>query len=247
MHCYRVIVHAHSLWSYDGTKTLGELSRLFSPFANILMMTEHSQRFSASRFKEYQDECSDASTQSLRILPGMEYSTEKNEIHILTWGINEYLGEELRVETILAKVAQAKGVAILAHPGRREIWKKYDHTWTNNLYGIELWNRKTDGLSSSRHAEKLLQITKLNAIASLDFHEKNQIYPLYNILRSNRPISEMTNSQIIELIRSTTLYPRFAGLPIDSRKSQFARKLLSVCERIDDISLPIRRMLKMYF
>ncbi len=212
----RIVMHAHSTWSYDGHWSVEKLACTVSRFgAHVLMMTEHSQRFDHTRLEDYLAECRAASSSRIRVIPGIEYSTPKNETHILTWGVNEYLGEELAVDDILDAVALANGIAVFAHPNRRDVWKKFDPAWAQKLYAMEAWNRKSDGIAPSEPALKLIADHGLAPVVSLDFHRGRQLYPLYNLLDAPDDLLSRDDEAIIELIRTSRLEPRFIGLPMD--------------------------------
>ena len=65
------------------------------------MMTEHDQGFSADRFADYRAACAAASTPRCRLIPGIEYSSPENDVHILTWGMEGYLAEYRPVQETL--------------------------------------------------------------------------------------------------------------------------------------------------
>lgn len=221
---WRVVVHAHSDWSYDGHWRVGKLARTVSRFgAHILMMSEHSQKFDSSRLAEYRAECAAASTSTMRVIPGIEYSSPGNEIHILTWGLREYLGEEVPVDEILDAITHANGVAIFAHPSRRDVWKSFDPAWARRLDAMEIWNRKSDGLARSEAAWRLIQQHNLAPVASLDFHRLRQLFPLYNVLEAPADLMSLPNEAMLEAIKSKGLEPRFLGMPVDGSNRNSAR------------------------
>ena len=175
----RVVLHCHSTWSYDGHWELPAIARLFGALgADAVMMTEHDQGFSADRFTEYRAACAEASTPRCRLIPGIEYSSPENDVHILTWGMAGYLAEYRPVQETLEGVSDAGGVAVFAHPARREAWRLYDPAWTPLLSGLEIWNRKTDGVAPGIEALKLQAETGLPATVGVDFHRWRHYWPL---------------------------------------------------------------------
>jgi hypothetical protein len=50
--------------------------------------------------------------------------------------------------------------------------------WVKYLLGIEVWNRKTDGWSPSREAQKLILQSGALPIVGLDFHSAKQLFPM---------------------------------------------------------------------
>lgn len=177
----RAVLHAHSTWSYDGSWDLSAIARLFGRMgASVVMMSEHDTGFDPGRFGDYRAACAAASTQGCTLVPGIEYSSPDNDIHILTWGLDRFLAEHRPVAETLARVAEAGGVAIFAHPVRRDAWARFDPDWVPHLAGIELWNRKSDGIAPGARARALLAQTGLAATTGVDFHRAKQIYPLGN-------------------------------------------------------------------
>lgn len=176
----RVVMHAHSTWSYDGRWSLERLARMYGKLgADALMMSEHDTGFDLSRFGEYRAACSKASTERCTLVPGIEYSSPDNDVHVLTWGLEEFLGEHRPVLDTLRDVRALGGVSILAHPVRRKAWQQIQPEWFELLDGIELWNRKSDGISWGVEALSLLRDSGLPAFVGHDFHRLRQIWPLY--------------------------------------------------------------------
>ena len=90
----RAVLHAHSSWSYDGHWPLPEIARLYGRFGiRAVMMTEHDSGFDPASFQAYRAACAEASTSRCTLIPGIEYSSPDNDIHILTWGLQEFLAE----------------------------------------------------------------------------------------------------------------------------------------------------------
>lgn len=172
-------MHVHSTWSYDGR---WELERIASAFSNrgynLLLMTEHDLGFSEERRRQHRDACRRASTERLLIIPGIEYSDPSNTIHVLVWGDVPFLGENQETTGMLERAAARGGVCVLAHPSRRAAWKVFRTEWLKWLAGIEVWNRKTDGWSPSREAQKLISQTHASPLVGLDFHSAKQFFPL---------------------------------------------------------------------
>ena len=70
------------------------------------------------------------------------------------------------------------GVAVFAHPIRRDAWKRFEPEWAPLLSAIELWNRKSDGVSWGSEALELIRKTGLPAAVGQDFHRMRHFYPL---------------------------------------------------------------------
>ena len=148
--------HVHSELSYDGSYTLEALSDKFSRAGyRVLLMTEHDRGFSPERLRQLREMCGAASTSDLLVIPGIEYSDASNQVHILVWGDVPFLGENLPTTETLRGVKEAGGVAVFAHPFRRNAWQRFEPSWGEALAGIEVWNRKYDGFAPNRIAQEL--------------------------------------------------------------------------------------------
>jgi hypothetical protein len=200
--------HIHSDWSYDGKWPLRRLAVEFGRRDyGALLMTEHDRGFTQARLLEYREACAAASSERLLIVPGIEYSDADNVVHILVWGAIPFLGEALPTAELLEKVKDAAGIAVMAHPSRKEAWKRFESQWASKLLGIEIWNRKTDGWAPSKTATPLGEGNSLLQFVGLDFHTQRQFFPLATELDIESPITE--TSVLAELksggFRSTAL------------------------------------------
>lgn len=243
MSMHRVVLHLHSNWSYDASWPLAKLARLFGRGgAHLLMMTEHSQEFDWRRWSDYVAECEAASANGARVLPGIEYSTPGNTMHILTWGLKRYLGEELPADDILAAVTEDGGLAILAHPTRRSVHRSFEEGWAQSLYAVEVWNRKTDGLAPATGAIELVRTHGLNPVVAVDFHRVNQAYPLYNVLSADIDLARASDDEVIAAVRGAPMRPRFLGLPIDEGRSALSRATINACRGFRGAMSPILKL-----
>lgn len=202
----RVVLHAHSTWSYDGHWDLPRIARTYGALGvDAVMMTEHDTGFAPDRFGEYRAACAAASTARCRLIPGIEYSSPENDIHILTWGLTGFLAEHRPVAETLHAVAEAGGAAIFAHPVRRRAWAAFDPAWVPHLSGIELWNRKSDGVTWGREAARLIRDTGLPATLGQDFHRARHVWPLTMTLP--RPQGDL-EAGLVTALRAGAMTPQ---------------------------------------
>jgi hypothetical protein len=205
--------HMHSEWSYDGSWTLDDLAAEFSRRGfSVLLMTEHDRGFTPEQLREYRTACARASSDKMLVVPGIEYSDAENVIHILTWGDVPFLGENQPTQKILDEVKSAGGVAVMAHPSRKEAWKFFDPGWTAGLLGIEVWNRKTDGWSPSAKAGPLVKATGAVEFVGMDFHARKQIFPLAMGLSVK---GEVTEESVLKCLRARRCAARAFGMPLN--------------------------------
>jgi hypothetical protein len=220
--------HVHSEWSYDGSWSLQALSDKFSRRGDrILLMTEHDRGFTTQRFAEYRAACAKASSSKMLVVPGMEYSDDANRIHVLVWGV-PFLGEGLPTREMLEKVRIADGVAVLAHPSRKDAWQSFELYWADRLVGIEAWNRKYDGWAPSKTSPGLLQSGDAIPFVGLDFHSDKQFFPLAMALDLNDGVTE---EGVLECLRSRRCSARVFGFPLGHHLLRTTLPVLRVAER----------------
>lgn len=231
--------HVHSNWSYDGSWSLEALAAEFARRGyRVVMVTEHDRGFTESRQLRHREACAQASSEKILVLPGIEYSDASNLVHILVWGPVPFLGEGLPTSALLNAVKTSNGVAVLAHPSRRGAWKSFDPAWAENLLGIELWNRKTDGWAPSRQAAPLLKSTGVLPFVGMDFHEQRHLFPLTMMLELSLPVSEHS---VLDCLRSRHCCAHAFGVPaaglflsmssVVLNSAEWSRRILARCYR----------------
>lgn len=223
------VCHVHSSWSYDGSWSLKDLAAKFrSRGHRIVMMTEHDRGFTESRLAEYREACAEASSEEILVVPGIEYSDVDNRVHVLVWGRVPFLGENLPTTEMLTGVQKANGIAVLAHPARKHVWKTFDPEWTQYLLGIELWNRKYDGWAPNDHVKDLLQREGAAPFVGLDFHTERQSFPLGMALQMEAAVEE---DAIVDCFRAKRCHPLSFGRPITEGLVRTALPALKIAER----------------
>lgn len=225
----QAVAHLHSEWSYDARLSLTELASIFADRgARVLLMTEHDRGFTARRWREYRDACAAASSEKILLVPGIEYSDGENRVHVLVWGVSDFLGEGLPTTEMLSEAGSANGVAVLAHPSRKQAWQCFQPEWSTQLLGIEIWNRKYDGWAPGPDAPQLLRKAGAVPFAGLDFHTERQIFPLTMALEIEGECSEGT---VLNCLRSRGCSPRAFGAPLEQYILGPAMPVLRMAER----------------
>jgi hypothetical protein len=236
--------HIHSEWSYDAKWSLRDLAAEFARRGyRVLLVAEHDRNFSELRFQQHRSACADASSGDLLVVPGIEYSDAGNLIHVLTWGMASFIGEGLPTGQLLAEVRANNGVAVLAHPARRKAWLSYDCSWSTYLVGIEIWNRKYDGWAPSPVATTLLRGTDLVPFASLDFHERNQLFPLSMQLDISGPITE---DSVVNCIRARRCRATAFSQPAEKFLTGSQRFIFPPMEKIRRSAASVYRSIKRF-
>lgn len=223
------VCHVHSEWSYDGSWSLADLATKFSQRGcRVLMMTEHDRGFTAERFKQYRRACSEASSEKILVVPGIEYSDATNRVHVLTWGTGPFLDENLPTAAMLGAVHEGQGIAVLAHPSRKDAWQAFASHWADKLLGIEIWNRKYDGWAPSGTAPELLMRSGAIPFVGLDFHTERQTFPLTMALNID---SEVTEAAVLDCLRARRCEAHAFGAPLDRDLLRKALPVMRVAER----------------
>ena len=209
----RVALHNHSLWSYDGRWELAKIARFFGAMGfDAVMMSEHDTGFDPDSYDAYRAACAAASTDRCKIIPGIEYSSPDNRIHVPVWGVPRFLGEHREITATLQDVRAAGGVAIFAHPVRKDAWEAFDPAWVPYLSGIELWNRKSDGIAPGVKAREMIAATGLAPTVGCDFHRLRNFYPLS--MRMAGAAAEISEEMLVEALRQGALKPHVFGAPL---------------------------------
>jgi predicted metal-dependent phosphoesterase TrpH len=189
MSAARGLIHVHSSYSYDCEIPLMRIRELAQQRQyRFVLQTEHSNELTREEFLAYRDEARALSDSEFLLVPGIEYSSEDNRIHILTFGPEEFW-EELRLfplergVELLDRVHEAGGVAILAHPERASALERLPQELLARLDGIEVWNYKTDRTGPSPAALELLQRWREAGregfgTAGLDLHREKDLLPV---------------------------------------------------------------------
>ncbi|HEY5990631.1 MAG TPA: hypothetical protein VIV12_30195 [Streptosporangiaceae bacterium] len=222
----RAAAHVHSAWSDDAFWPLSRIAATFARLRySVVLMSEHSRGFSAAKWLEYIEACEDHSNERVTLVPGIEYGDEDDVVHIPVWGRVPFFGEAPRTTTLLAEVAEAGGTAVWAHPWRRDAWRRFDPTWSQRLAGIEVWNRKYDGIAPNPYSVELSRRHETRSFVALDFHTRRQLFPLSLALRVERhprPPAAPTSIQpppvsvddVYAALRAGRFSPRAFGLPL---------------------------------
>ena len=223
--------HIHSSWSYDGSWTLEALAFKFRAQGHqVLLMTEHDRGFTEDRFQQFRRACAAASSDQMLVVPGIEYSDADNRVHVLVWGLSSFLGESLPTNQMLDQVAAANGVAVLAHPSRRNAWKSFEPHWADRLVGIEAWNRKYDGWAPGKDASALLgAVAESIPFVGLDFHTARQSFPLAMALTVNH--ANLTEESVVNCIRARECYPKVFGRALTDSVFCKSKPLLIAAEQ----------------
>lgn len=221
----RAAAHIHSEWSNDASWPLSRIAATFGRCRyGVVLMSEHSVGFSQAKWQEYVEACAAASTERVTLVPGIEYGDDDDVVHIPVWGQVPFFGEAPRISALLAKVSEAGGTAVWAHPWRRDAWRRFDPSWRQHLTAIEVWNRKYDGIAPNHRSVELSRRQDARAFVSLDFHTGRQLFPLSLALRLDDSQSEddrrepdpaISPEDVFSALEAGRFSPRAFGMPLE--------------------------------
>jgi hypothetical protein len=209
----RAAAHVHSEWSDDGSWSLRDIATTFARLGHdVVLMSEHSRGFSAAKWQEYIDACGEASNERVLLVPGIEYGDEDDVVHIPMWGPVPFFGDAQPIGRLLAEASDAGGIAMLAHPWRRDAWQRFEPSWLDHLIAVEVWNRKYDGVAPSRDAIALAKRLGTRPTVALDFHTRRQLFPLTLRLSVD---AALTVTAIHDALATGRWSPRLLGVPLN--------------------------------
>lgn len=170
------IIHIHSLYSYDGIKSMEEIKKTFKDIGvNFIIFTEHIEKLNDFEMTSFISECKSLSENDFIIIPGFEFKCENIEILGLNISKNfKYSG----LEELISQIQKNGGLAILAHPHKYVINNSIFSS-LEKLDGVEVWNLRYDGFSPRVNNIILLKKLRLNknnifAYVGLDYHNDLQ-------------------------------------------------------------------------
>lgn len=186
----RAAAHLHSEWSDDASWPLEKMVEAFTKRrCDVLLMCEHSRGFTDAKWSRYVEACAKASTADVLVVPGIEYNDADNVVHVPVWGDVPFLGETPDIGEVLARAEREDGIAVFAHPWRRDAWRRFDPAWAKRLTAVEIWNRKYDGWAPNREALRYSKELGVPGFVSLDFHTARQFFPLAMELALDGPVT----------------------------------------------------------
>jgi hypothetical protein len=125
-------------------------------------------------------------------------------------------------------IYEHKGVAILAHPKRKSAMNDFGPIWGEVLLGIEIWNRKEDGLTFSQEALKLMKENSLLPFMGLDFHNARQIFPFWIKIKTEYPLR---HENILLSLKNRDNTPIILGIPMKWILNKFFINITVIAEK----------------
>jgi predicted metal-dependent phosphoesterase TrpH len=230
----RVLLHNHSTWS-DGKMSLDAVVRLGERLdAAAIVMSEHDYHFTHDKWDSYVEACSAASTGKCQLIPGIEYSSPDDRLHVLAVGSSKFHGARNDILETLTAVRESNGANILAHPLRKKAVEAVTKETLDLLDAIEIWNRKADGLAPVKDHVFFAKDHRLAMTLGMDLHTYRQAFPMWNEIETDS--KRLTGPLIATAIKEQKIVPAciFGKIGPDVDGSMIIRLLNSaeMCRRL---------------
>jgi hypothetical protein len=137
--------HVHSTYSWDGCHPLPELAAfLRGQGLDFVLMSEHDRGLTHSTLAHFVRECQTLSDDRFLIIPGIEYETSPDFVHLLAYNTSRLILAHDAAQLARA-IRREGGLAVLAHPHWRDGFRHVTAETLALVHGWEIWNGKADG------------------------------------------------------------------------------------------------------
>jgi len=226
----RLAAHIHSAFSDDCDWELLRISRQLRALGyDGALVCEHDRTMTHAKWRDVMQACDSASQSGFLLIPGIEYQDPTHVLHVPVYGSIPYLGRSRDVEDVIDHAQAYGGISVLAHPARRSAYQRFDEAWCPKLTGIEVWNRKYDGLRPNAWAVDIAREFGLQRFVSLDYHGPRQLFPLAIHVEIPGPVSA---NAVLEAIRLRGVQPRVLGMDPESALDGTLGKLTATAEKV---------------
>lgn len=186
----RVLAHAHSTWSHDGSIALSAYPSIAHRIgANVVLLSEHEESgWDDARYEAYVRACEALSTRGVRLIPGLEF--RQDGYHLLCYGLRALPRRPSTVEALAADVHRQGCRLALAHPGKYR-WR-IPPAILRAVDAIEIWNSKWiyDGAAGPHPASLRLAFGKHDLFGQ-DVHKPKHLSSLLLVIDGQDPIEEI--------------------------------------------------------
>ncbi|MGX1793229.1 PHP domain-containing protein [Microbacterium sp. NPDC055312] len=180
MSALRLAPHIHSSFSDDSDWPLTRLVRVLRAAGfDGALVCDHDRTMDAELWTRVQQECDRLGDETgFLLVPGIEYQDPDHVVHMPVFGRAAFYGRSPLIDDLVRQARADGAAAIFAHPRRRDAWQHFDPAWAAHLSGMEVWNRKYDGVRPNEWALQQAEQHRLAATVALDWHGTRQLYPL---------------------------------------------------------------------
>jgi hypothetical protein len=174
----RILAHAHSDWSHDGTFTLEEWVRhARERRIDAVLLSEHEETgWTPGKYADYAAACRAASTNEVSLVPGIEFS--QDGFHVLCYGLEHFPPRPSTAAELAGAVREQGCWLCLAHPGKYG-WH-HPAPLVEAADAVEVWNSKWiyDG-NLGPHPASLKLAAGKRLFAGQDVHKVKHFSPLF--------------------------------------------------------------------
>lgn len=180
MKVLKLAPHIHTCASDDSDWSLERLVTVLSRVGfNGALVCDHDRTMDEQRRQHLVADCDRVGDDSgFLLVPGVEYQDEDHIVHLPVFGRAPFYRRSPDIGEVITHARENGAAAFFAHPSRRDAWRRFDPAWAGGLAGIEVWNRKYDGVAPNRWALATARECGLLASVALDWHGPRQMYPL---------------------------------------------------------------------
>lgn len=250
MKTLRLAPHIHTEASDDSSWSLSRLVKVLSCAGfHGMLVSDHDRTMDADRWKRLQADCDRvADLHDFIIVPGVEYQDPDHIVHIPVFGRMSFDHRSPDIGQLLVRAHDHGAAAIFAHPKRRDAWERFSPDWAQHLAGIEVWNRKYDGVSPNTWAQKTAAELGLLPTVALDWHGPRQLFPLAIHVPVPAPGSNVERSEaVVASIVSGAARATALGVDVTRLHRGPVGALLRSSERIRQLAAPRIRRLESLF
>jgi len=214
------LLHVHSSFSYDSRSDLADIAATARRHGfGCVLMSEHNNRMDDQQMAAFVRRCEDLSDDRLLIVPGLELAFDSNRVHLLAYGIRQFMASadpQCTFQSLVQSVREAGGLAVLAHPSHRQAIERLTAADLQELSGIEVWNVKNGNRFCPTGCDlRLLQQMRARGetmfgFAGVDWHHLNNFEPLVTRVEA----ATLTPQSILQALRNGhfTVRGRFVSL-----------------------------------
>lgn len=229
MRTYRFASHIHSAWSDDSDWGLERISRVLSRLGfHGALIADHDRTLTEQTRQEMVAQCRTLSGRGFLLVPGVEYQDPDHVVHMPVYGDIPFLGRSPEITDLLRHAEESGGAAVFAHPARRDAYQRFDERWLPHLAGIEVWNRKYDGVAPSAWALETARFHHLPMFVSLDYHGPRQMFPLAMHISVESPATEQS---VVSALRDRQAHATCLGMSPEVFASPLMASSVAVLER----------------
>lgn len=199
MRTLRLAPHIHTDVSDDSSWSLPRLVRVLSRAGfHGMLVSDHDRTMDTNQWRQLQEECDRvAEAHDFIIVPGVEYQDPDHIVHIPVFGRMPFEHRSPDISRLLRRADDFGAAAIFAHPRRRDAWTRFSSEWAPHLAGIEVWNRKYDGIAPNSWAFETARAFGLMPTVALDWHGPRQLFGLAIEVPVPAPGSNATRSTAV--------------------------------------------------